>query len=141
MADERRITGFRRQDGTVGIRNHTVVLPVDDLSNAAAEAVANVVPGTLALPHAFGRLQFGEDLKLTFRTLIGTGRNPNVASVVVIGIEPNWTNRVVESIAETGKKGRGLLHRGRRRPAHHRESRAHGGEFPAGRLRARPRAG
>ncbi|MPY78242.1 MAG: D-galactarate dehydratase [Actinophytocola sp.] len=104
MADERRITGYRRQDGTVGIRNHTVILPVDDLSNAAAEAVANVVPGTLALPHAYGRLQFGADLDLTFRTLIGTGRNPNVASVVVIGIEPNWTHRVVEGIAETGKK-------------------------------------
>ncbi|MBB5157656.1 UxaA family hydrolase [Saccharopolyspora phatthalungensis] len=99
----RGLTGFRRPNGAVGIRNHVVILPVDDLSNAAAEAVAHVVPGTLPLPHAFGRLQFGEDLELTFRTLIGTGRNPNVAAVVVIGIEPNWTNRVVEGIAATGK--------------------------------------
>ena len=28
----------------------------------------------MALPHAYGRLQFGEDLDLHFRTLIGTGR-------------------------------------------------------------------
>lgn len=97
------LTGYRRPDGTVGIRNHVVVLPVDDLSNAAAEAVAKVVPGTLALPHAYGRLQFGEDLELTFRTLIGTGANPNVAAAIVIGIEPNWTNRVVEGVAKTGK--------------------------------------
>ena len=34
------LTGFRRPDGRVGIRNHVVVLPVDDLSNAAAEGVA-----------------------------------------------------------------------------------------------------
>jgi (2R)-sulfolactate sulfo-lyase subunit beta len=107
VADQRRLTGFRRPDGAVGIRNHTVVLPVDDLSNAAAEAVAKIIPHAMALPHAYGRLQFGADLDLTFRTLIGTGRNANVASVVVIGIEPNWTNRVVEGIAKSGKRVEG----------------------------------
>ncbi len=104
MADQRRLNGYRRENGAVGIRNYTVVIPVDDLSNAAAEAVANIVPGVLALPHAYGRLQFGPDLDLTFRTLIGTGCNPNVASVVVIGIEPNWTTHVADAIAATGKK-------------------------------------
>jgi (2R)-sulfolactate sulfo-lyase subunit beta len=57
----------------------------------------------MALPHAYGRLQFGEDLDLHFRTLIGTGANPNVAAVVVIGIEDGWTKRVVDGIAKTGK--------------------------------------
>jgi len=95
--------GYRREHGRVGIRNHVVILPLDDLSNAAAEAVANNIKGTLALPHAYGRLQFGEDLELFFRTLIGTGANPNVAACVVIGIEPEWTSRIVEGIAKTGK--------------------------------------
>ena len=108
MAEQRGLTGYRRENGAVGIRNHTVILPVDDLSNAAAEAVAKVVPGTLALPHAYGRLQFGADLALTFRTLIGNACNPNVASVVVIGIEPTWTGQVVEGIAKTGKKVEGF---------------------------------
>jgi (2R)-sulfolactate sulfo-lyase subunit beta len=95
--------GYRRENGRVGIRNHVVILPLDDLSNAACEAVANNIKGTLALPHAYGRLQFGEDLELLFRTLIGTGSNPNVAASVVIGIEPSWTSRVVDGIAKTGK--------------------------------------
>jgi (2R)-sulfolactate sulfo-lyase subunit beta len=95
--------GFRRENGRVGIRNHVIVLPLDDLSNAACEAVANNIKGTLALPHPYGRLQFGEDLELHFRTLIGTGASPNVAACVVIGIEPGWTNQVVEGIAKTGK--------------------------------------
>jgi (2R)-sulfolactate sulfo-lyase subunit beta len=98
-----RIEGFRREDGRVGIRNYVVVLPVDDISNAACEAVSKVIHGVLALPHAYGRLQFGEDLELTFRTLIGTGANPNVAAAVVIGIEPGWTDRVAKGIAATGK--------------------------------------
>ena len=95
--------GWRRENGRVGVRNHVVILPLDDLSNAACEAVANNIKGTLALPHAYGRLQFGEDLDLHFRTLIGTGANPNVAAVVVIGIEDGWTKRVVDGIAKTGK--------------------------------------
>src|SRR5215212_157771 len=68
--------GWRRANGRVGVRNHVVILPLDDLSNAACEAVANNIKGTLALPHAYGRLQF---------------------------IEDQWTNRVVEGIAKTGK--------------------------------------
>lgn len=97
------LTGYRRENGRVGIRNHVLILPVDDISNAAAEGVARLIRGTIALPHPYGRLQFGADLDLTFRTLIGTGRNPNVAAVVVIGIEPNWTNFIVDGIAQTGK--------------------------------------
>ena len=95
--------GWRRKNGRVGVRNHVIILPLDDLSNAACEAVANNIKGTMALPHAYGRLQFGEDLDLHFRTLIGTGANPNVAAVVVIGIEDGWTKRVVDGIAKTGK--------------------------------------
>ena len=79
--------GWRRENDRVGVRNHVIILPLDDLSNSACEAVANNIKGTLALPHAYGRLQFGEDLDLHFRTLIGTGANPNIAAVVVIGIE------------------------------------------------------
>jgi len=95
--------GWRRNNGRVGVRNHVLILPLDDLSNAAAEAVANNIKGTLAIPHSYGRLQFGEDLELFFRTLIGTGSNPNVAAVVVIGIEPGWAGRVADGIAKTGK--------------------------------------
>ncbi len=103
MAKIPKIQGYRRKNGQVGIRNHVVILPVDDISNAACEAVGKVIQGTLALPHAYGRLQFGEDLELFFRTMIGTGANPNVAAAVVIGIEPGWTSRIVDGIAATGK--------------------------------------
>jgi (2R)-sulfolactate sulfo-lyase subunit beta len=95
--------GYRRENGRVGVRNHVIILPLDDLSNAAAEAVAHNIKGCLAIAHPYGRLQFGADLDLHFRTLIGTGCNPNVAAVVVIGIEDGWTKKVVDGIATTGK--------------------------------------
>src|SRR5438132_11369129 len=95
--------GYRRDNGRVGVRNHVVILPVDDLSNSAAEAVSHNIKGRMAIPHPYVRLQFGAHLDLHFRTLIGAGSNPNVAAVVVIGIEEGWTKKVVDGIAATGK--------------------------------------
>jgi (2R)-sulfolactate sulfo-lyase subunit beta len=101
--EEMKLLGYRRENGRFGVRNHVIILPVDDISNAAAEGVSKLIKGTMALPHPYGRLQFGEDFELTFRTLEGTGRNPNVAAVVVICIEPKWAQRVADAIAATGK--------------------------------------
>ncbi|HZS66114.1 MAG TPA: UxaA family hydrolase [Burkholderiales bacterium] len=95
--------GYKRENGRIGVRNHVIILPVDDLSNAAAQAVEHNVKGTMALPHPYGRLQFGADLELHFRTLIGTGSNPNVAAVVIICIEEQWAKKVADAIAVTGK--------------------------------------
>ena len=99
----RKVWGFRRENGRVGVRNYVAILPLDDISNACCVAVAAHIHGTVALPHAYGRLQFGADLELHFRTMIGTGANPNVAACVVIGIEPSWTQKIVDGIAKTGK--------------------------------------
>jgi (2R)-sulfolactate sulfo-lyase subunit beta len=95
--------GYKRENQRVVVRNHVLILPVDDLSNAAAQAVENNVKGTLAIPHPYGRLQFGADLDLHFWTLIGAGSNPNVAAVVVICIEDGWAKKVADGIAATGK--------------------------------------
>jgi (2R)-sulfolactate sulfo-lyase subunit beta len=97
------LLGYRRPNGRIGVRNHVAIIPVDDISNAACEAVGAHVRGTLAIPHSGGRLQYGDDLEVHFRTIIGTGRNPNVAAAIVIGIEEKWSRRVAEGIAATGK--------------------------------------
>src|SRR5437016_6356217 len=100
---DRKIFAYRRENGRVGVRNHVIILSVDDISNNCVEMVGNLIKGTLALPHSYGRLQFGEDLDLHFRTMIGTGSNPNVAAAIIIGIEPGWTQKIVDGIAKTGK--------------------------------------
>jgi len=96
--------GYERENGRIGTRNHVLIIPLDDLSNSASMAVENNVFGTRAIPHPYGRLQFGRDLDLTFKTLSGMGRNPNVAGAVVIGIEDQWAQKIADSIAETGKR-------------------------------------
>ncbi|ARM75449.1 UxaA family hydrolase [Acidianus manzaensis] len=97
------IKGYVRENGSVGIRNHVLILPLDDLSNSASIGVSKLVRGTTVIPHPYGRLQFGRDLDLFFHILSGIGSNPNVDSVIVIGIEENWANKVADEIVKTGK--------------------------------------
>ena len=49
--------GYKRENGRTGTRNYVIILPVDDISNACAEAIANNIKGSIAIPHAYGRLQ------------------------------------------------------------------------------------
>ncbi len=103
MTSEYTFKGYRRPDGTVGIRNHVLLLPVEGISNRVAENVSHIIQGTLDLRHPYGDLQFGQDLELFFRTMTGAGCNPNVAAVIVIGIEPVWVDRIASGIEATGK--------------------------------------
>lgn len=127
--------GYRRDNGRVGIRNHVLILPLDDLSQPACNAVANNIGGTVAIQHPYGRLQFGADLDLHFRTLIGAGSNPNVAAVIVIGIEEKWTQDVVDGIAKTRQARCRLRHRTARPDRHHRPRFPQGEGIRAVRLR------
>lgn len=98
-----KILGYRRENGRIGIRNHVLLLPVEAVSYSVCRAVTNIVAETTYITHPYGRMQFGKDLELHFRTLIGTGGNPNVSAVIVVGIEPVWTKIVADGIAKTGK--------------------------------------
>jgi len=98
------IMGYKREDGSVGIRNHVALIAVDHAGAPVVEGVSKLIRGTEAVSHQYGRLQFGKDLELTFETLIGTGANPNVAAAIVVGIEPNWTGKIAEEIEKRSKK-------------------------------------
>lgn len=100
---EYKIEAYRRENGQYGIRNYVLLLPLDAVSCQICRGVNQLINGTKTFYHPYGRMQFGKDLELHFRTLIGTGCNPNVAAVIVIGIEPEWTRVVAEGVAKTGK--------------------------------------
>ena len=61
--------------------------------------------------------------------MIGTGSNPNVAAAVVIGIEPGWTQRIVDGIAKTGKPVAGFSIEGHGDIATHRAGSRKAKEF------------
>ncbi|MCD6323835.1 MAG: UxaA family hydrolase [Desulfurococcales archaeon] len=100
-----KIQGYVRPDGKVGIRNHVLVIPSVVCASEVAARIANNVEGAVAIPNQHGCCQIGADLELTEKVLIGLGRNPNVAAVLVVGLgcESVQAERVAEGIAATGK--------------------------------------
>ena len=67
--------------------------------------MAAAVEGAVAVPHQHGCAQIGSDAAMTFRTLAGTGANPNVAAVLVValGCEQVNAGALADAIAQSGK--------------------------------------
>lgn len=78
--------GYRREDGSVGIRNHVLILPTVVCANRVARGIAQHVNGTVWVEHQHGCSELAPDAKQTAKVFIGHGTNPNVYGVVVVGL-------------------------------------------------------
>ena len=103
--------GYKRPDGKIGVRNHVVIIPSVACANEVCNAIARKVKGTISIPHQHGCAQLTFDAEQTARTLIGVGKNPNVAAVLVIGLGCEVVNSsmVASKIAESGKPVKNLV--------------------------------
>lgn len=101
-----KLMGYLRENGQYGIRNHVLVIPTSVCSSETAIRIAALVPGAIAIPHQHGCCQIGSDIELTAKTLIGFGKNPNVAAVLVIGLgcDGIQAKDLASEISTTGKK-------------------------------------
>ena len=84
--------GYRRANGAVGVRNWVAVVSVMDNCNPVTRTIANSVDGTIAVTTLFVRGQFGADLDFAYESIAGLGRNPNIASVLLVGLEESSTD-------------------------------------------------
>ncbi|WP_420819468.1 UxaA family hydrolase [Paenibacillus thalictri] len=97
--------GYRRVNGSVGIRNHLLIIPTVICANQVCSRISQMVPETVAIPHQHGCSQIGADKQRTFDVLAGTGKNPNVGGVIIIslGCEVVDPQALAEEIRSTGK--------------------------------------
>jgi altronate dehydratase large subunit len=97
--------GYRRKNGSVGVRNQIAIIPSVFCSAKVAERIAYQVPGSVYFRHPVGCSQVGEDLEVTAKTLIAIGKNPNFAGVVVVGLgcERFSPFELADGIAPTNK--------------------------------------
>ena len=100
-----KILGYRRENGTFGVRNHLLILPTSVCATDTAEKIAAQVPGAIAVPNQHGCCQIGSDQEQTERTLEGFGKNANVGAVLVVGLgcDGIQANELAKRIAVTGK--------------------------------------
>jgi len=98
--------GYHRPNGTVGVRNHVLVLPSVMCANHVVERVGRAVPEAITVQHPTGCSQVGADFEQTKRTMAGFAANPNVASVLVIGLgcETNESKALAQEIAARGQR-------------------------------------
>ena len=104
MANESVFLGYERENGDVGVRNWVGVLSIMDNVNPITRAICAAVEGTLPITTLFVRGQYGKDLEITYESLAGMARNPNIAAVVLIGLEAQTTEEVARRIRPTGKR-------------------------------------
>ena len=97
--------GYRRSDGRVGTRNYVGVLSTVVCANEVARTIAAQVKGAVAFSHQQGCCQTQPDLDRVTESLIGLGRNPNLAAVLLVslGCEGTDVDRVKKSIEASGK--------------------------------------
>ncbi len=100
--------GYKRADGSVGVRNHVVVLPTIGCVNEMAHRISGKVKNTIPLLHNHACIRLGEDALRAEKTLIGIGQNPNIHSVLVVGLgcEPISANQLAEEILKSKKEVR-----------------------------------
>jgi altronate hydrolase len=98
--------GYRRKDGTVGIRNEVWIVPTVGCVNRVAEQLAreanrryaDQTDGFFAWTHPYGCSQLGDDHATTQRILAGLVRHPNAAGVLVLGL--GCENNLIASFRE-----------------------------------------
>jgi altronate hydrolase len=82
--------GFKRADGSVGIRNELWIIPTVGCVNITAEKLAQIGRGkyaeTYAFTHPYGCSQLGGDQERTQKQLANLVTHPNAGGVLVIGL-------------------------------------------------------
>lgn len=93
-SDKTYFQGFRRQNGSVGIRNEIWIIPTVGCVNNVATAIASQsqkfkrgsIDEIVAFPHPYGCSQMGEDQDNTRMILADLINHPNAGAVLVLGL-------------------------------------------------------
>ncbi len=78
--------GYRRSDGTVGIRNHVLILPACACGSESCRVVASQVQGAVNIVFNTGCSDVAANTAMSQKVLTGFACNPNVYGVVIIGL-------------------------------------------------------
>ncbi|HSB72334.1 MAG TPA: UxaA family hydrolase [Candidatus Methylomirabilis sp.] len=77
--------GYRRSDGSVGVRNHVAIVSTVLCSSPVTRRIAEAA-GAMAITHEAGCGELGPEREHTERVLRGVVRHPNVGAVLVVGL-------------------------------------------------------
>ena len=98
--------GYRRSNGTVGVRNHILIFPTTICASTVARIISQEVAGTVSIAHPHGCGHLGEEEELMVRTMAGFCSSPNVAGVLLVGLgcEQLAPALIAEELTKAGQR-------------------------------------
>lgn len=95
--------GYRRDDGSVGTRNHLLVLSVTGLTGPAARRIGRSIAGAVVVTTPYGSGLLGDDETFNMRALQGMATHPNVGAVLVVGGDEDRVEAVADAARGSGR--------------------------------------
>lgn len=104
MTGQPTFLGYHRADGSVGVRNHMLVLSVGGLTIPTARRIASAIQGAVIVgfPYNAGSL-LGDDRATWKRAMLAMAVHPNVGAVLLIGDNPPVAAEVAEHARKAGR--------------------------------------
>lgn len=92
--------GYPRADGQVGIRNHILIISVDECAEGIAQAIKAKTPDTVVVSNHFTCMYGGNEEMVS--VMINSALNPNVAGVLILtmgcgSIDPDILVKPIEA--------------------------------------------
>jgi len=81
-----RFQGYRRKNGSVGIRNSVAVIATTGCINELPKLISRGIPGAIPLGHNLSCSHLGDDLKRSTWILTNLVGNPNIFGAVLVGM-------------------------------------------------------
>ncbi len=103
--------GYKRPDGKCGVRNHVMVLSSVSCANGVVNAIGRELPEVKAVTHPEGCGRGIADVEITGRTVNGLCKNPNVASILIVGLGCEFMKapELAEQVKASGKRVESLV--------------------------------
>lgn len=99
------IFGYLRKDGSVGFRNHILIMPLTGCLQEVARKISDAVPGSVPLLHPNGCDLHGPDFQLLGSMMTNLATHANVAGVILLSMNCTATRalRLPNVIADSGR--------------------------------------
>ncbi len=104
MSERPTFQGYHRTDGSVGERNHLLVLSVGGLTIPTARRIASSIRGAVLVGFPYNAASLlGDDRATWRRAMFAMPLHPNVGAVLLIGDNPPLTAEVAEHVRKAGR--------------------------------------
>ena len=96
------LTGYKREDGRWGFRNHVLIMPLHQMLSATARAIEQSTPGAHAISHDWSQV-FEKDHERIIHSLAGNATNPNLFATIFLSLGTPIEDEVINRAKSYGK--------------------------------------